>query len=73
MEQETIQNNSKDQEFLEKIGAGEHNQYPSFDLGDHDYRGISVNRCNNCNSERLEILVYATGRRIRCHECGHEE
>jgi hypothetical protein len=70
----TIQNdNSTDQKFLEKIGAGEHRDHPSFDLGDMDYEGVSLSKCNSCGSQRIQIISNVLGRRIRCHECGHDE
>jgi hypothetical protein len=59
------------QEFLEKIGAGEHQKYPSFDLGDVDFEGIT--RCSSCNSQRVKIFNHVPARMISCHECGHDE
>ena len=69
IEMKNIYDSAETGEFLEKIGAGEHRKYPSFDLGDVDFEGIT--RCGNCNSERIQIMSRTPDRQIRCHECGH--
>ena len=70
MKQKITQNNSSSRPFFNKIEKGVRHNHPSFDMGDMGFEEIL--QCTNCSSQRVQIFNRPLGRRIRCHECGHD-
>ncbi len=75
MKTQVMQNNSKtSREFLDKTGTGtEQRDHYSYDLDVNEFEEIIVNRCGNCNSQRIQVMGRYVTKRIRCHECGNDE